>query len=41
VPTLAGAGGRALASGGQADDRMPPFLTVNYIIALQGIFPSH
>lgn len=26
--------------GGQAHDNMQPFLTINYIIALQGIFPS-
>ena len=26
--------------GGQAHDNMPPFLTVNYCIALQGVFPS-
>jgi len=40
VATLAGASGRAVAVGGQTDDNMPPFLTVNFIIALQGIFPS-
>ncbi len=27
-------------SGGQAHDNMPPFLVLNYCIALQGIFPS-
>lgn len=26
--------------GGQAHDNMPPFLALNYIIALQGTFPS-
>ena len=41
VDTLAGASGRAVGVGGQTDDNMPPFLTVYFIIALQGIFPSH
>lgn len=27
--------------GGQPHDNMPPFLTLNCIIAVQGIFPSH
>jgi microcystin-dependent protein len=40
VETLAGPNGRAVAAGGVADDNMPPFLTINYIIALQGIYPS-
>ena len=26
--------------GGQAHDNMPPYLAVNFIIALQGVFPS-
>jgi microcystin-dependent protein len=26
--------------GGQPHDNMPPYLVLNYIIALQGIFPS-
>lgn len=26
--------------GGQAHDNMPPFLTLNFVIALQGIFPA-
>lgn len=26
--------------GSQAHNNMPPFLTINYIIALQGVFPS-
>ncbi|WP_425102044.1 phage tail protein [Tropicibacter sp. S64] len=30
----------ANAGGNQAHNNMPPFLTVNFIIALQGIFPS-
>lgn len=30
----------ALAGGGQAHNNMPPYLTIRYIIALQGIFPS-
>ena len=29
-----------LAGGGQPHDNMQPFLTVNYCIALQGIYPS-
>ncbi len=29
-----------LSGGGQAVNHMPPFTTVRYIIALQGIFPS-
>ena len=41
MDTLAGASGRAVGVGGQTDDNMPPFLTVYFIIALQGIFPSH
>lgn len=28
------------AGGGQPHDNMPPYLVLNYIIALQGIFPS-
>jgi microcystin-dependent protein len=30
----------APAGGGQPHDNMPPYLVVNFIIALQGIFPS-
>jgi microcystin-dependent protein len=29
----------ALAGGGQPHNNMPPYLTLNFIIALQGIFP--
>jgi microcystin-dependent protein len=28
------------AGGGQPHNNMPPFLTLNFIIALQGIYPS-
>ena len=35
-----GSGGVSTAGGGQAHDNMPPFLVLNYIIALTGIFPS-
>jgi microcystin-dependent protein len=41
VTTLAGPNARAVAAGGAVDDRMPPFLGINFIIALQGIFPPH
>jgi microcystin-dependent protein len=30
----------ALAGGGQPHDNMPPYLVLNFIIALQGVFPS-
>jgi len=30
----------ASAGGGQAHDNMQPFLTMNFVIALQGLFPS-
>ena len=30
----------AAAGGGQAHENMPPFLTLNFCIALQGIFPT-
>ena len=30
----------AMAGGGQPHDNMPPYLTLNFVIALQGIFPS-
>ena len=30
----------ANAGGGQAHDNMQPFLTLNFVIALQGLFPS-
>ncbi|MEM7427437.1 MAG: phage tail protein, partial [Pseudomonadota bacterium] len=30
----------ATTGGGQAHTNMQPFLTLNYIIALQGLFPS-
>lgn len=30
----------AVVGGGQAHENMPPYLTLNWIIALQGIFPS-
>jgi microcystin-dependent protein len=30
-----------LAGGGQPHDNMQPYLVLNFIIALQGIFPSH
>jgi len=33
--TSAGSGG-----GGQAHPNMPPYLAINYIIALEGVFPS-
>jgi microcystin-dependent protein len=39
VETMAGPAASAVAAGGSADDNMPPFLTVNYIISLTGIFP--
>jgi len=35
-----GAGDTTNAGGGQAVNNMQPFLTVNYCIALQGLFPS-
>ena len=30
----------AMAGGGQPHDNMPPYLTLNFVIALQGIYPS-
>jgi microcystin-dependent protein len=30
----------AMTGGGQPHDNMPPYLTLNFVIALQGIFPS-
>jgi len=30
----------AVTGGGQSHDNMPPFLTLNFCIALQGIYPS-
>ena len=30
----------AMAGGGQPHDNMPPYLVLNFVIALQGIFPS-
>ncbi|GAA2616487.1 tail fiber protein [Dactylosporangium fulvum] len=30
----------AVVGNGQSHENMPPFLTVNFVIALQGIFPS-
>ncbi|HEX9046135.1 MAG TPA: phage tail protein, partial [Verrucomicrobiae bacterium] len=35
------AGATAPVGGNQAHDNMPPYLTVNFIIALSGIFPTH
>jgi microcystin-dependent protein len=32
-------GALANAGGGQPHDNMPPFLTLNFVIALQGIYP--
>ena len=40
VESLSGSAARPVAAGGQPDGNMPPFLTVHYIIALEGIFPS-
>lgn len=42
APNVAMNAGAASVSntGGSAHDNMQPFLTINYIIALQGIFPS-
>jgi microcystin-dependent protein len=34
------AGSIGTTGGGQAVNNMPPFLTVRYCVALQGIFPS-
>jgi microcystin-dependent protein len=40
--TLVSLNGSAIgiAVGGQPHDNMPPFLTINFIIALEGIYPS-
>jgi microcystin-dependent protein len=38
--TLKPAASTGAAGGGQPHNNMPPYLAVNYIIALQGIFPS-
>lgn len=38
--TPMGAGAIAAAGGGQPHDNMAPFLAMNYIISLYGIFPS-
>ncbi len=38
--TALGADSIAVAGGGQAHANMPPYLVVNFVIALQGIFPS-
>ncbi|MEZ4884955.1 MAG: tail fiber protein [Chitinophagales bacterium] len=35
-----GASSLTNAGGGQAHENMQPFLTLNYVIALQGLFPS-
>jgi microcystin-dependent protein len=35
-----GAGSIAATGGSQAHNNMPPYLTLNFIIALQGIYPS-
>ncbi len=40
VAGLAGPNARAAAAGGTTDDRMPPFLGLKYIIAIDGVFPS-
>jgi microcystin-dependent protein len=39
VPTAMNASALALAGGGQPHNNLPPYLVVNFIIALQGIFP--
>lgn len=33
-------GGATTSSGGQAHENMPPFQVLNFVIALQGLFPS-
>ncbi|TEB13508.1 Phage Tail Collar Domain protein [Pelotomaculum sp. FP] len=38
--TLKPAAPTGAAGGGQSHDNMPPYLAVNYIIALQGIYPT-
>jgi microcystin-dependent protein len=38
--TTLGVGALAIAGGSQPHNNMPPFLTVNFIIALQGVFPQ-
>lgn len=38
--TLKPAGPTGAAGGSQPHDNMPPYVTVNYIIALQGIYPA-
>jgi microcystin-dependent protein len=39
-PTTMAAGEAVPAGGGQAHNNMAPYVALNYIIALQGIFPS-
>jgi microcystin-dependent protein len=39
-PTTTLGTGSSPSGGGQAHDNMPPYLVVNFVIALQGIFPS-
>lgn len=33
-------GGATASSGGQSHENMPPYLVLNFVIALQGLFPS-
>jgi microcystin-dependent protein len=33
-------GATSTAGGGQGHDNMPPFLTIRFVIALQGVYPS-
>ena len=40
TPTPMAAGALATAGGNQAHDNMPPYLVLNFAIALVGIFPS-
>jgi microcystin-dependent protein len=40
VAGLAGPNAHAVAAGGRTDDRMPPFLGVNFIIAVDGDLPG-
>jgi microcystin-dependent protein len=39
VAGLAGPNAHGAAAGGTTDDRMPPFLGLKFIIAIEGIFP--